>query len=40
MDLTADLVQDIAKFFKINELESTVNFPAEMQAFEEVSIIY
>lgn len=36
MELTAEVVQDIARFFKITELESTVNFPKEMEAFEEV----
>jgi hypothetical protein len=36
MELAADIVQDISKFFKITELESAVNFPQEMEAFEEV----
>jgi hypothetical protein len=36
MELAADIVQDISKFFKIMELESAVNFPQEMEAFEEV----
>jgi hypothetical protein len=39
MDLTADIVQDMAKFFKINELQSTVNFPQEMIIFEEVCLV-
>ena len=38
MELAADIVQDISKFFKITELESSVNFPQEMEAFEEVEI--
>jgi hypothetical protein len=37
MELAADIVQDISKFFKIMELESAVNFPQEMEAFEEVT---
>jgi hypothetical protein len=37
MELAADIVQDISKFFKISELESSVNFPQEMEAFEEVT---
>ena len=36
MELTAEIVQDMAKFFKITELESQVNFPKEMTEFEEV----
>lgn len=36
MELAGDVVQDIAKFFKITELESAVNFPQELEAFEEV----
>jgi hypothetical protein len=36
MELTAEVVQDIARFFKITELESSVNFPKEMEAFEDV----
>ena len=36
MDLAAELVQDIAKYFQLEELESEADFPAELQAFEEV----
>jgi len=36
MELAAEVVQDIASFFKIKELESTVNFPGEMSKFESV----
>ncbi len=37
MDLGADIVQDIARFFAVTELEAEVNYPREMNAFEEVS---
>jgi hypothetical protein len=36
LDLAADLVQDLAKFFKISELEAEADFPDEFQKFEEV----
>lgn len=36
MELAGDIIQDIAKFFKITELESAVNFPQELEAFEDV----
>jgi hypothetical protein len=36
LDLAADLVQDLAKFFKISELESEADFPDEFHKFEEV----
>jgi hypothetical protein len=36
MDLAAELVQDLARYFKLEELESEADFPAELQAFEEV----
>lgn len=38
MDLAAELVQDLARYFKLEELESEANFPAELQLFEEVNI--
>lgn len=36
MDLAADVVQDMAKFFKWNELDSEADFPTEFDAFQEV----
>jgi len=36
MELAADVVQDIAKFFKISELDSFVEFPQEMEQLEDV----
>lgn len=36
MDLASDIVQDLAKYFKISELDSIVNYPKEMSKFEEV----
>jgi len=36
MDLAAELVQDLARYFQLDELESEADFPAELQAFEEV----
>jgi len=36
MDLAAELVQDLARYFQLEELESEADFPAELQAFEEV----
>jgi Bardet-Biedl syndrome 2 protein len=36
MELTAEVVQDLAAFFKLRELQSTVNFPQEMSKFERV----
>lgn len=36
MDLAADIVQDLARFFNITELESEADFPLELQQFEEV----
>lgn len=36
MDLAAELVQDLAKYFKLEELESEADFPAEFREFEEV----
>ena len=36
MELAADLVQDMAKFFKIIELEAEADFPEELARFEEV----
>jgi Bardet-Biedl syndrome 2 protein len=36
MELAAEVVQDLANFFQIKELESTVNFPSEMGKFEAV----
>jgi hypothetical protein len=36
MDLAAELVQDLTRYFKLEELESEADFPAELQAFEEV----
>lgn len=36
MDLAAELIQDLAKYFKLEELESEADFPAEFREFEEV----
>jgi Bardet-Biedl syndrome 2 protein len=36
MELAAEVVQDLCAFFKLKELESTVNFPNEMTQFEGV----
>lgn len=36
MDLASEVVQDLAAFFKLTELESVVNFPSEMTKFEAV----
>jgi hypothetical protein len=36
MDLAGELVQDMVKYFKIDELESVTDFPQEYQKFEEV----
>eukprot|EP01036_Dinobryon_divergens_P026205 gene26205-34826_t len=36
MELASDIVQDIVRFFKISELESEADFPAELAQFEEV----
>ncbi len=36
MDLAADVIQDMAKFFKWNELDSEADFPKEFDAFQEV----
>ena len=36
MELTAEVVQDLAAFFQLRELESVVNFPKEMSHFEQV----
>lgn len=36
MELVSELVQDIARYFNISELESEANFPIEFMAFEEV----
>ena len=36
MDLAGDIVQDIARYFNIQELDTSVNFPREMGLFEEV----
>lgn len=36
MDLAADVVQDMAKFFKWNELDSEADFPTEFDLFQEV----
>lgn len=39
MDLAAELVQDLARYFQLDELESEADFPAELQAFEEVRAV-
>lgn len=39
MDLAAEVVQDIARYFKLEELESEADFPAELRVFEEVSVL-
>ena len=36
MDLAGELLQDMVKYFKIDELESVADFPQEYQKFEEV----
>lgn len=36
MDLTAELIQDMAKFLNITELSSELNFPSEFSVFEKV----
>jgi hypothetical protein len=36
MDLAAELVQDLTRYFKLEELEAEADFPAELRAFEEV----
>lgn len=36
MDLAADVVQDMAKYFKWEELESEAEFAAEFEKFEQV----
>jgi len=36
MELASDVVQDLSKFFKLNELESEANFPIELERFEKV----
>jgi hypothetical protein len=38
MELAADIVQDLAKFFKIAELDSEADFPADIARFEEVCV--
>jgi len=40
MELAADLVQDLAKFFKIAELDAEADFPAEIARFEEVRVLW
>lgn len=40
MDLAAELVQDLAKYFKLDELESEADFPAEFREFEEVNALW
>ena len=37
MDLAAELIQDLVRYFKLDELQSEADFPADLQAFEEVS---
>jgi hypothetical protein len=36
MDLAGELLQDMVKYFKIDELQSVADFPQEYQKFEEV----
>lgn len=36
IDLAADVMQDMAKFFKWNELDSEAEFTTEFDAFQEV----
>lgn len=36
MDLAAEIIQDMGKYLKINDLESEVDFPDELAAFDEV----
>ena len=36
MDLAAELMQDLVKYFKLEELESEADFPSEFKQFEEV----
>ncbi len=40
MDLAADVVQDMAKYFKWEELDSEAEFAAEFEKFEQVCCIY
>lgn len=40
MDLAAELVQDLGKYFKLDELESEADFPAEFREFEEVTSFF
>ena len=37
MELVADIMQDLAKYMKWDELDSEADFPAEFEKFEEVS---
>ena len=37
MELAADLIQDMAKFMQITELESIADFPDEMAVFAEAN---
>jgi hypothetical protein len=38
MELAADIVQDMAKYFKWNELDSEADFPDEYETFQHVSV--
>lgn len=38
MELASDIVQDIAKFFRVAELDTDADFPLEMAFFEEVRV--
>ena len=40
MDLAAELIQDLVRYFKLDELQSEADFPADLQAFEEVSELW
>jgi hypothetical protein len=37
IELASEIIQDIAKYFKITELDSEADFPNEMLDFEEVT---
>ena len=37
MELAADIMQDLAKYMKWDEMDSEADFPAEFEKFEEVS---
>lgn len=40
IELAADIIQDLSKFFEWDELESEADFPAEFEKFDVVSLFY